>query len=135
MTAIEIQFEEYCDCLLTIELAVKLAQIDRRSINKTIRDSWSVIRKRMECAANIAIFDGLCKQPFPDGALKMVRRQLNQVGGGRLGSLLDKMTCPVSINADCNVDSVVLLMRPSLKCADVVAYGFKGCIEGLSEDM
>ena len=85
MTDIEIQFEEYCDCLLTIELAVKLAQIDRRPINKTIRDSWSVIRKRMECAANIAIFDGLCKQPFPDGALKMVRRQLNQVGGGKVG--------------------------------------------------
>lgn len=85
MTAIEIQFEEYCDCLLTIELAVKLAQIDHRPINKTIRDSWSVIRKRMECAANIAIFDGLCKQTFPDGALKMVRRQLNQVGGGEVG--------------------------------------------------
>lgn len=49
------------------------------------RDSWSVIRNRMECAANIAIFDGLCKQPFPDGALKMVRRQLNQVGGGEVG--------------------------------------------------
>ena len=84
MTAIEIQFEEYCDCLLTIELAVKLAQIDRRPVNKAIRDSWSVIRNRMECAANIAIFDGLCKQPFPDGALKMVRRQLNQVGGGEV---------------------------------------------------
>lgn len=85
MTAIEIQFEEYCDCLLTIELAVKLAQIDSRPVNKAIRDSWSVIRNRMECAANIAIFDGLCKQLFPDGALKMVRRQLNHVGGGEVG--------------------------------------------------
>lgn len=28
MTDIEIQFEEYVDCLLTMELAVKLAQID-----------------------------------------------------------------------------------------------------------
>lgn len=84
MTTIEIQFEEYCDCLLTIELAVKLAQIERRPVNKTIRDSWSVIRKRMKCDANIAIFDGLCKQPFPDGALKMVRRQLNKVGGGEV---------------------------------------------------
>lgn len=49
------------------------------------RDSWSVIRNRMKCAANIAIFDGLCKQPFPDGALKMLRRQLNKVGGGEVG--------------------------------------------------
>lgn len=40
MTTIEIQFEEYCDALLTIELSVKLAQIDRRPVNKTIRDSW-----------------------------------------------------------------------------------------------
>ena len=85
MTDIEIQFEEYCDCLLTMELSVKLAQIDRRPVNKTIRDSWPVIRKRMKFAANIAIFDGLCKQPFPDGALKMVRRQLNQVGGCEVG--------------------------------------------------
>ena len=53
----------------------------------------------------------------------------------RLGSLLDKMTCPVSINVDCNVDSVVLLMSLSLKRADVIAYGFKGCIDGMSEDM
>lgn len=53
----------------------------------------------------------------------------------RLGSLLDKMTYPVSINVDCNVDSVVLLMRPSLKRADVVAYELKGCIDGMSEDM
>ena len=85
MTAIEIQFDEYCDCLLTIEMAVKLAKIDRRPINKAIRDSWAVIRNRMKCAENIAIFDGLCKQPFPDGALKMVRRQLSQVGGGEVG--------------------------------------------------
>lgn len=85
MTTIEIQFDEYVDCLLTIELSVKMAQIDRRPVNKTIRDSWSVIRKRMTNAANIAIFDGLCRQAFPDGALKMIRRQLNQVGGGEVG--------------------------------------------------
>lgn len=85
MTDIEIQFEEYVDCLLTIELAVKLAQIDRRPVNSTIRASWSAIRQRMQCRANIAIFDGLAKQPFPDGALKMVRRQLNMIGGGDVG--------------------------------------------------
>ncbi len=52
-----------------------------------------------------------------------------------LGSLLDKMTYPVSINVDCNIDSVVLLMRPSLKRSYVVAYGLKGCIDGLSGGM
>lgn len=85
MTDIEIQFEEYVDCLLTIEIAVKVANIDRRPVNKTIRDCWSVIRKRMTNAANIAIFDGLAKQPFPDGCLKMVRRQLNEMCEGDVG--------------------------------------------------
>lgn len=85
MTAIEIQFEEYVDCLLTIEIAVKLANIERMPVNKTIRDCWSVIRKRMTNKANIAIFDGLCRQAFPDGALKMIRRQLDMVGGGKVG--------------------------------------------------
>lgn len=85
MTEIEIQFEEYVDCLNTIEIAVKIAHIDQRPINKTIRDSWRMIRNRMKSSKNIAIFDGLCKQPYPDGALKMVRRQLNLIGGGEVG--------------------------------------------------
>lgn len=85
MNSIEIQFEEYVDCLLTIEIAVKLANINRKPVNKTIRDCWSVVRKRMTNAANIAIFDGLCRQAFPDGALKMIRRQLDLVGGGKVG--------------------------------------------------
>ena len=53
----------------------------------------------------------------------------------RLDFLLDNITRPVSINVDFNVDGVVLFMRPSLKRADVVAYWFKGCIDGMSEDM
>lgn len=31
--------------------------------------------------------------------------------------------------------AVTIYSNPSLKRADVVAYGFKGCIDGLSEDM
>lgn len=53
----------------------------------------------------------------------------------RLDSFQDNITQPVSINVDCNVDSVVLLMRQSLKRVDVVEHGFKGCIDGMSEDM
>lgn len=53
----------------------------------------------------------------------------------RLDSFPDNITRPVSINVDYNIDDVVLFMRQSLKRADVVAYGFKGCIDGLSEDM
>lgn len=31
--------------------------------------------------------------------------------------------------------AVTIYSNPSLRRADVVAYGFKGCIDGLSEDM
>lgn len=31
--------------------------------------------------------------------------------------------------------AVTIYSNPTLKRADVVAYGFKGCIDGLSEDM
>lgn len=78
-------FDEYYDCLMTIEIAAKMASSDLRPVNATIRACWSAVRKRMRNAKNIAIFDGLCNQPFPDGALKMLRRQLNQVGGGEVG--------------------------------------------------
>jgi hypothetical protein len=72
-------FDEYYDCLITIEIAAKMASADRRPVNATIRASWSAIKKRMTNAKNISIFDGLCKQPFPEGALKMLRRQLDMI--------------------------------------------------------
>jgi hypothetical protein len=72
-------FDEYYDCLMTIEIAAKIASADRRPVNSTIRACWSAARKRMINTKNIAIFDGLCKQPFPEGALKMLRRQLDMI--------------------------------------------------------
>ena len=53
----------------------------------------------------------------------------------RLDSLADKITRPISMSVFCNIDGVALLMCPSLKRADAVAYGFKGCIDGLSENI
>lgn len=72
-------FDEYYDCLMTIEIAAKMASIDRRPVNATIRGCWKVVKSRMSNAKNIAIFDGLCRQPFPEGALKMLRRQLDMI--------------------------------------------------------
>ncbi|AGN89448.1 hypothetical protein Eta_002 [Serratia phage Eta] len=72
-------FDEYYDCLMTIEIAAKMASLDRRPVNATIRGCWKVVKARMSNAKNIAIFDGLCKQPFPEGALKMLRRQLDMI--------------------------------------------------------
>ncbi|MGH2622088.1 MAG: hypothetical protein ACRDE7_00300 [Sphingobacterium sp.] len=79
MMTIDYNFDEYYDCLITIEIAAKMASADRRPVNATIRASWSAIKKRMTNAKNIAIFDGLCKQPFPEGALRMLRRQLDKI--------------------------------------------------------
>lgn len=72
-------FDEYYDCLMTIEIAAKMASLDRRPVNATIRGCWKAVKIRMSNAKNIAIFDGLCKQPFPEGALKMLRRQLDTI--------------------------------------------------------
>lgn len=95
MTEIEIQFAEYLDALVVIEIAASMAHRDKRPVNKTIRDCWSVVRFRMKNKNNMAIFDGLSKQAFPDGALKMLRRHLREVAGG------DVVMCDVvdAINA------------------------------------
>lgn len=84
MTEVEIQFSEYLDALVVIEIAVAMAHREKRPINKTIRDCWAVVRLRMNNKNNMAIFDGLSKQVFPDGALKMLRRHLRDVAGGEV---------------------------------------------------
>lgn len=40
-----------------------------------------------------------------------------------------------SLKAGMTRIAVTIYSNPSLKRADVVAYGFKGCIDGMSEDM
>lgn len=40
-----------------------------------------------------------------------------------------------SLKAGMTRIAVTIYSNPSLRRADVVAYGFKGCIDGLSEDM
>ena len=40
-----------------------------------------------------------------------------------------------SLKAGMTRIAAMVYSNPSLKRADVVAYGFKGCIDGLSEDM
>lgn len=76
---IEEVFEEYMDALVTVELAVEFAVRDRRGPNTVIRQCWRNVKPRMINRTVIGIFDGVCKQPFPDGALKMLRRQLEMI--------------------------------------------------------
>ncbi len=73
--------EEYLDALVTVELAAKLAQKDGRKINAAIRATVSALMTRIRDRKVKGIFTGLARQPFPDGALKMLRRQLDSMVG------------------------------------------------------
>ncbi|ELY4601033.1 hypothetical protein SM003_003693 [Cronobacter malonaticus] len=73
--------EQYLDALVTLELAAKLAQKDGRKINAVIRATVSELLPRLSDRKVRGIFTGLARQPFPDGALKMLRRQLDSMVG------------------------------------------------------
>lgn len=70
---------EYLDALVTLELAARLAQRERRPINGAIRACWSAVRPHVTNELNRCIFDGMVKQFMPHGALCMLRRQLDEV--------------------------------------------------------
>lgn len=69
--------EQYLESLVTLELAAKLAMLDRRPVNRAIRSCWSAIRPRIDNKLNRQIFDGMATQFMPHGALCMLRRQLD----------------------------------------------------------
>lgn len=69
--------EQYLDALVTVELAAKLAMIEGRQVNKSIRACWSAIRPRIDNKLNRQIFDGMVSQFMAHGALCMLRRQLD----------------------------------------------------------
>lgn len=69
---------QYLDALVTLELAAKFAQHERRPINGSIRSCWSAIRPRVTNELNRRIFDGMATQFMPHGALCMLRRQLDE---------------------------------------------------------
>lgn len=69
--------EQYLDALVTVELAARIAMLDRRPVNRAIRSCWSAIRPRIDNKLNRQIFDGMATQFMPHGALCMLRRQLD----------------------------------------------------------
>lgn len=73
--------EQYLDALVTIELAARFAMLDRRPVNRAIRSCWSNIRPRIDNKLNRQIFDGMANQFMPNGALCMLRRQLDTAIG------------------------------------------------------
>ena len=69
--------EQYLDAIVTIELAAKLAMMESRQVNKSIRACWAAMRPRIDNKLNRQIFDGVVSQFMPHGALCMLRRQLD----------------------------------------------------------
>lgn len=76
-----------------------------------------------------------------------MRQELAEMGGvivdaRNRGDSLENVTGIIngsdmtpSLKAGMTRIAVTIYSNPSLKRADVVAYGFKGCIDGMSEDM
>lgn len=69
--------EQYLDALVTIEIAARLAILERRQVNRAIRSCWYAIRPRIDNKLNRQIFDGVASQFMPHGAICMLRRQLD----------------------------------------------------------
>lgn len=74
---IEEQAIEYLDCLVSVELSVELARRFGDKENLAVRNCCSALMRRIRDRQNYLIFEGLRKQPFPAGALAMMRRQLD----------------------------------------------------------
>lgn len=70
---------EYCDFLVTCEIAVALARQDNRPENKTLRECIKVLLKRSEHKEVKLIFKGIKKANYPVGALCKMRREFNEV--------------------------------------------------------
>lgn len=75
---IEEQATEYLDCLVSVELSVALARKFGEKESLAVRNCCTALLQRIRDHQNYLIFEGLRKQPFPAGAIAMMRRQLDQ---------------------------------------------------------
>lgn len=74
---VEEQATEYLDCLVSAELSAELARRFGEKENLAVRNCCTALMQRILDRQNYLIFEGLRKQPFPAGALAMMRRQLD----------------------------------------------------------
>ena len=82
VTANDEEALEYLNVLVTVELA---AEIHRNKPNTAIRRCVARLLPRLtEHKRVYLIFQGLAKQAFPSGALHMLRRNLEEMAGGRV---------------------------------------------------
>lgn len=74
--------EQFLDALVSLELAAKMAERDRRPVNAAIRATSRALQRRITDSKILLILQGLVSQTFPSGALAMLRRRLDIMVGG-----------------------------------------------------
>lgn len=75
------QAEQFLDALVSLELAAKMAERDRRPVNAAIRATSRALQRRITDSKILLILRGLASQTFPSGALAMLRRRLDIMVG------------------------------------------------------
>ncbi|HEJ7283078.1 TPA: hypothetical protein SMF87_004530 [Serratia marcescens] len=78
MTISEVH-DEYLSAMVSMELAVKFALLDGRPVNGTLRACCKAVAARLQAESNRQIILGIARQALPDGALKMLRRQYQEM--------------------------------------------------------
>lgn len=81
VTAKDDEALEYLNVLVTVELA---AEIHRDKPNTAIRKTVARLLPRMNHPRVKAIMVGLARQAYPSGCLLMLRREVENVAGGRV---------------------------------------------------
>lgn len=76
----------------------------------------------------------MCQEPVEMGGVIVDARNRGD-SLENVASIIKGSDTSPAIKSGITSIAVTIYSNPSLKRSDVVAYGFKGCIDGLSEDM
>lgn len=72
---------EYYDCIITCEIAIKMAQLHGEYPNRILRLCCKALCKRIEDKRVRLIIKGIGKANYPIGALAKVRREFDEALG------------------------------------------------------
>lgn len=76
---IDENYSEFPDTVLHANLCIAFARLDGRSVNDAVRKCCRAVLERITDDTNRKIIAGVARQPFPDGAVSMLRRQLDSM--------------------------------------------------------
>lgn len=81
MSEVQSKALEYYDCIMTCEIAVRMAQLHGEYPNRILRDCIKQMLLRIEHKEVKLIFKGIKKANYPLGALAKVRREFDEALG------------------------------------------------------